>query len=669
MYLLRLLLLAWLMCISAFCVRAQTEKPFPANTAQVLRRSKHVLFQRWVGGKKLTKKLTQNFKTDEEKALAISNWIICNLSFDYRGFMRYRSDIRSSAVVMRKGKALPAEFCVLFVEMCESEGIEAMIIEGYKKPTEFLPGDSIVFANHYWNLVKLNGTWYALDLWRANGFFEWRKMRFRKLLLKLFNIPYVPRLKFVQQTNLSWIYPATDDLLRVQVPVVANFQMRYPQLPLSVFYESDDSVRTFLSVDTGKYAGYLVDQLHDLTSYDKEMQISKKALQYNPLNHNSAAKAVYNAFFERLNNHYGFDENIKSDKPEALYELDSIGTLADSLLDLSLLDVNQYYEKQFDRNNKWRSERMEHDRELIRRIYALRRHKQAILKMRYADKNRLKRALATMGKTREKVSALSINEVERRDRPNSEGFDSLKFEKEWKEKKYAIDSLQKCLSRFMDGQLCMRNKLTLQAMNLSYKNHNKFYAFLVANWYFSFFDASFIHFDDFYLSKTDYYNKLQQLQSLNQTAYVRPTRYQDSLIMDFNRYLMAYIGAVIAGLKFLEASKRTNFYNTGEEELYRQLQTDCDSLLGNEIRYSTRLYDLQRYSIELLHKELRLLPRMGTWMKRDIISENFRYHYLRGYLQHKKNYHRQIIQSYKNHLRSYTNTIKRNIVLYEKKEL
>ena len=84
--------------------------------------------------------LCKNAKTDEEKVVAIYNYMADRYSYDYK----LANEITSGMCY---------DFSSLFAAMCRSEGIPCALTKGYA-------GSSY----HAWNKVNLNGSWYQIDL-------------------------------------------------------------------------------------------------------------------------------------------------------------------------------------------------------------------------------------------------------------------------------------------------------------------------------------------------------------------------------------------------------------------------------------------------------------------------------------------------------------------------
>jgi len=141
----------------------------------------------------LTKELTNPFPDQILKVRAIFRWITENISYDYKFYNRYYykgkdpkgfscsgdsldCEIKKNVweteyinKVLDNKKAVCQGYSMLFKKMCDIAGIESEVVPGYVR-TEYYevgtPGELI----HAWNVVKLNGVFYPLDVtWAAGG--------------------------------------------------------------------------------------------------------------------------------------------------------------------------------------------------------------------------------------------------------------------------------------------------------------------------------------------------------------------------------------------------------------------------------------------------------------------------------------------------------------------
>ncbi len=90
--------------------------------------------------------IISNDMNEEEKVRAIHDWIVLNTRYDAGGTGRSAFD------VLTLGRAVCHGYALTAFEMLREAGMEAVIIEG------------IPAMNHVWNMVKICGNWYHLDV-------------------------------------------------------------------------------------------------------------------------------------------------------------------------------------------------------------------------------------------------------------------------------------------------------------------------------------------------------------------------------------------------------------------------------------------------------------------------------------------------------------------------
>lgn len=108
-------------------------------------------------GKKAAE-LCKNEETDEEKVLALHNYISKNYKYNYifaNAVMKgeIKNYTPNTNEILDGNRGVCYDFSALFAAMCRSQGIPCAVAKGY------LNG-----AYHAWNMVYLNDSWVAIDL-------------------------------------------------------------------------------------------------------------------------------------------------------------------------------------------------------------------------------------------------------------------------------------------------------------------------------------------------------------------------------------------------------------------------------------------------------------------------------------------------------------------------
>jgi len=119
--------------------------------------------------KEIAHYLTRNINTEKEKIRAIYIWITHNIKYDYTKKNKnstYPLSHNFSEEVLQKRKGVCLHYSSLFKTMAEDVGIKAYIINGISKNYK----DSISALSHSWNAVKIDNSYFFLDLTWASGF-------------------------------------------------------------------------------------------------------------------------------------------------------------------------------------------------------------------------------------------------------------------------------------------------------------------------------------------------------------------------------------------------------------------------------------------------------------------------------------------------------------------
>jgi hypothetical protein len=156
---------------------------------------------------KLARKIVQGKKTEQDKAIAIYDWLTENIAYDVsaldNGDLSYKTP--DSIVLRRKGVC--SGFAELFHLFCQEAGLESKIILGRSRADDQgLPAvlrDSPV--NHAWNAVKIAGVWKLVDpTWGAGHINAERK--------------------FVKSPSKEWLFVPPEIFLYTHLPREEEWQ-------------------------------------------------------------------------------------------------------------------------------------------------------------------------------------------------------------------------------------------------------------------------------------------------------------------------------------------------------------------------------------------------------------------------------------------------------------
>ncbi len=110
----------------------------------------------------LAKSITNNKGSNRNKALAIYNWVIRNIYYDYDG-LNGKSDLYTTAYDVYKNKrGICDGYASLYAELCRIAGVPARKVEGQYRYQDKNWANSTV-NTHAWNEVWIDNKWVIVD--------------------------------------------------------------------------------------------------------------------------------------------------------------------------------------------------------------------------------------------------------------------------------------------------------------------------------------------------------------------------------------------------------------------------------------------------------------------------------------------------------------------------
>lgn len=101
---------------------------------------------------------------DFEKVRVIYSWIVSNISYDYKVIEdNIRCINKNICDIFIWCKVICMGYVDLFKVMVELVEFEVVMVDGYSKGMVILKVDMNEF-DYSWNVVKLEGNWYLLDV-------------------------------------------------------------------------------------------------------------------------------------------------------------------------------------------------------------------------------------------------------------------------------------------------------------------------------------------------------------------------------------------------------------------------------------------------------------------------------------------------------------------------
>lgn len=115
----------------------------------------------------LTAYLVQPTQNEFEKAWSFYSWIVKNIAYDTRIYNQEGTRIEQSIQgILQRKRAVCWGYSKLFKTFCQHVDINCEVISGYTSSATTHHLDKM---DHAWNVVQLEGQWYAMDVtWAAN---------------------------------------------------------------------------------------------------------------------------------------------------------------------------------------------------------------------------------------------------------------------------------------------------------------------------------------------------------------------------------------------------------------------------------------------------------------------------------------------------------------------
>jgi hypothetical protein len=312
----------------------------------------------------LSRYLTKDFSNDSMKVVSIASWIVRNISYDYKTLKSGDWKKRSTKKILKKRKALCGGFSELFNELCFEAGIRSETVIGYTKSWNYEPYDSLIRAEHAWNIVKIDGKWVPIDLSWSTGYFVRKKQKCRKKLYLWFNIPYTIKYKFINELTYKYMFASPNQFIKSHLPLQPYFQLLRTPVPLKVFEK--DSTNHYLNSADEKFEmnfDYEISRYNGLSEKDKHLKGAIQAHEFNKQNHRILGIGYYNYTTELQN-----EIDPKLPEENQIESLDSCLVLYKTSKEMYgeyARDTKREYKRRRDRNNGFKKYLLDENRDYI----------------------------------------------------------------------------------------------------------------------------------------------------------------------------------------------------------------------------------------------------------------------------------------------------------------
>ena len=211
---------------------------------------------------KLTANLTKDMHSEEDKVLAIHEWITHHLK--WKNSKTHETHYKTAKKVLLKRKGAASAYVILFNEMCKFAKIECEIVRGNVTPEFSINYNPKAYeiSNHSWNAVKINGKWFVLDVAFDAGCMQKKKYSVKTFIEKNIVIPYpggVKRFYFIKKKSKFTHKPSRDyylknqEMLETHFPLMPMWQLSEDTISSNIYRKKLWERKAHINSSSGEY--------------------------------------------------------------------------------------------------------------------------------------------------------------------------------------------------------------------------------------------------------------------------------------------------------------------------------------------------------------------------------------------------------------------------------
>jgi len=216
---------------------------------------------------KLVEYLKQPASSQRDIVKIFSYWIMQNISYDIDGFLNGNFNTEGPQGTLRRKIGVCQDYSELFKAMCDRASIKCYFITGYAKAFDYSPGNTFKKANHSWNVVWLDNTYYLMDLTWSSGY-----------------VQYVDNtLRYFIQPDISQVFTSPEAFVEKHLPSDPKWQLLNYPVSMKAFLKFSDP-RDMLHDSTRYYS--FKDTIATFETLDKdaqEIQSANAAYNFYPI--------------------------------------------------------------------------------------------------------------------------------------------------------------------------------------------------------------------------------------------------------------------------------------------------------------------------------------------------------------------------------------------------
>ncbi len=202
---------------------------------------------------KLVEYLKQPANSKKDIAKIFSYWIMQNISYDIDGFLNGNFNTEGPQGTLRRKIGVCQDYSELFKAMCDRANIRCYFIAGYAKAFDYIPGNPFKKANHAWNIVWLDNTYYLMDLTWSSGYLEFVDNNWR----------------YTMRPDVSQFFAAPEAFVGKHLPTDPKWQLLNYPVSMNTFMKCNNT-RDMLH-DSSRFYNFK-DTIASFEKLDKDAQ-------------------------------------------------------------------------------------------------------------------------------------------------------------------------------------------------------------------------------------------------------------------------------------------------------------------------------------------------------------------------------------------------------------
>lgn len=299
----------------------------------------------------LAHELTDGVSSDSLKVKSIYLWITSHIDYDVYGYSTGAGSYTDPNEILRHRKAVCLGISILFDSLCSVAGIPAETVYGYAYAPWYETHDTLYLDNHAWNAVQIDGEWELIDATWGSGYIKQKKQTGRKLLYRLFRIPYRIKYKFIRKTNMKFYCTDPEVFVMDHLPSTPAWQLLECSVPIDSFQRTPQATINHLAGGaTCEHGNDSILKITDAQQQDHTFIAGQQALGTNIYNHQDISIGQY----ERMLFVIRMADDTTRSIDERILIWDSTIVMCDSLIKYFRLTSKdaQIEGKFFDRRNR-----------------------------------------------------------------------------------------------------------------------------------------------------------------------------------------------------------------------------------------------------------------------------------------------------------------------------